>query len=682
MTTTNAENLPLRILPGVCPPTDCTEVVAEQYTAADKIRFVKGRPQKLDGWLASILNGTALSGCVRTIFSAQLDEKLQTILGSNKKLFALFGSTNYNITPLNATTIAIANSLDTHFATLAADPLTTTSGSNEITIADTEALLFKEGDSYVLSGATAVNGISAPELNKTHLVRGVAADTITIKVVSNASSSGSGGGASITRTSGLITVNDTAHGQEDTDRVGITGAADTGGVLAAEINTEFEIRNVTTDTFDVMTVGEATSSATSAGGAATEYQDELADGICDETSGQGYGMGRYGVGLYGTALLSSQSKRFPRIWFCDVFGAKIITTPGNGDGVYEWDGQLGDAPTLIANAPTELNYTFVSDNILVTLGADGVRNRVKSSDIGDLTEWTASSTNQVFEDDIEGAGRLWTHVSLNGTNLLFTKNQCYTFRYIGLPLIWEIKFKDNIGCVAPMARVVVKGVAYWQGENNFYMWRGGNVEVIPSNVSSETTLLNYVFKDINRGQLSKCYAWYNKRYDEIWFHYPSAGSIEVDRVARYHVTEKHWTPDTFDRLAAEYPNINTGFPRLVSSQNVLYRHEIGYNDDQSPMAWSLTTNLRDFGTDNVLQTSVIPDSIQTGDITFNIKAYSYPQSAVAKNEDTETVTPTTEFIPLNVDGRFLQYTFSGEALDQQWIMGQWYDPLQESSRSE
>lgn len=685
MPTTQSTHIPLDVAPGVCPPTDCTEAATQQYTSADKIRFVNGLPRKIGGWKRILFDdGDTIEGCVRAIFSGTLDEKVQTLLGGDKALYGLQGSSLNNITPLLTTTNAIANSLDTHYDTLGSDPLATTSGSDEVVVTDSEAANYQAGDTYTLSGATATGGIGAPEFNKDHIVRSVGSGTITIKTTSSATSTTTGGGASVVRTSGLLTVNATGHGQADNDRVKLASATDTGGITAAQINLEFQIRNSTTNTFDVMTAGSATSSVTSGGGASTTYQKQIADGLCDETSGQGYGMGRYGTGLYGTALVSATGRRFPRLWFFDQFGENIVMTPGNGTGIYSWDGDLTVAPTLVSNAPTENNYVFVSDNILVSLGADGERNKIKASDQGDITQWTASSTNQVFEDFIEGAGRLWSHVSLNGTNLIFTKNQCYTFRYIGLPFVWQIRFKDNIGCIAPNARVVVKGVAYWMGENNFYEWRGGNIEVTPSNIpgTPQTTLLNYVFKDINRAQASKCFAWYNKRYDEIWYHYPSEGSDEIDRVARYHVTERHWTPDTFDRLAAEYPNINLQFPRLIDSNGNFYRHEVGVDDDESAMAWSLKTNLRDFGTDNVLQEAIIPDSIQNGDITFKVDAYSYPQSATAKNTKTVTVTPTTEFISLDIDGRFLQYTFNGNVLGQDWIMGQWLEPLQESSRSE
>lgn len=682
MTTTQSKHVPLQVVAGVCPPTDASPAQTEHYTAADKIRFINGMPQKLGGWKKIIMNGYPIRGKVRSIFSALLNSKVTTILGSSGGLYALLGSRLTNITPLEVTTTAVPNSLATHYNTLANNPITTTNGSNMVNVADANADDYLPGDLYTLSGATAVGGIGTLLLNKDHIVREVAAGVIRIKVSANATSTATGGGAAVVRKTGLITLTDAAHGLPTGRRVKIAGATDTGGILAAAINKEWEIRNAKPNTFDVMTDGTATSSVSAAGGAATEYYQQIQDGLVDAMSGQGYGMGLYGDGLYGTALVSENAIRYPQIWFSDQFGEIIVTTPGNGNGVYRWDGQLAEAPELVPNAPANCNYLFVSNNILVMFGEDEVPNRITGSDQNDIEQYVSSSTNQVFRDDIEGSGRLTSHVSLNGTNLIFSNNKCYTFRYIGLPFVWEIKFKDQIGIIAPMARVVVKGVAYFMGNDNFYMWKGGNIEIVPSNSGRQTTLLKYVFQNINRAQVSKSFAWYNKLFDEIWFHYPSAGSMEVDRVARYHVSEQHWTPDTFDRLAAEYPALNLQYPRLIDSNNNFFRHEVGRDDDIDPLAFSLTTNRQNSGTSNSNSVEIIPDSVQSGNIDFTIEARSYPQSDAIKNQKDLVITPTTEFHATDIDGRFIQYTFEGAELGQEWIMGQWLFGMQPSSRSQ
>jgi hypothetical protein len=432
-----------------------------------------------------------------------------------------------------------------------------------------------------------------------------------------------------------------------------------------------------------MTVGEASSSATGGGGAATEFQEEIPIGLVNETNAQGYGAGMYGAGLYGTALISNTVRQFPRVWYIDRYANTFIMTPGNQTPVYQWDGDNAVAPVAIANSPDEVNYSFISNNILVTFGASDmgteIENRIFASDINDIEEWTSSSTNQVFDDDIEGAGRLLCHLPLDDYNLIFTENQTYRFRYIGLPFVWEIKQVDNnIGIIGSMAGISVKGVAYWMGLENFYMFRGGNVEIIRANSQDESTCLKYVFGDLNWGQKSKIFAWDNRANNEIWFHYPSSNSLEPDRAVVVNTSDFTWAIHTLDRTAAERPSIKLKNPRLAEIGD-LYQHEFGTDADGEPLSFTLTSNRRYYGRDNVNLNAIIPDSSQTGDITFTNVGYLFPQSSVPISTNTFTVTPTTERIPVVASSRFHEYTWAGSALGQDWMMGGWIEEVQKGS---
>jgi hypothetical protein len=679
MTTKPSQLVAIECLPGVEPDTDKTAFATKHFTFSDKIRFVDGLPEKIGGWLSTTFsNDMTIQGTSRSIFSATINGRVYTMIGTNEKLYVLIGSTLTNITPLDTDTIAIANGLDTHYATLSNNPISVTNGSNTVTITDSEYAKFKVGDTVTISGATTTGGILNTALNAAHVIRSIGVGSYTIRVATSASSTATGGGASVVRSSGLITVTHASHGQANGDRVKITGAADTGGIVAADINIEFIIRNVATNSFDIMTEGTATSSVTGGGGASTEYQQEIPAGLLNASFGQGYGMGMYGVGLYGVSKLSTAGQLYPRIWFFDRFGNTIIMTPGNQTGLYQWDGVIAEAPALVSGAPDEINYAFVSDNIAVTLGyQEG--NEIFSSDQGAITQWTASSTNQVFQDDIEGAGRFLSHVSVNGTNLLFTENQTYTFQYVGLPLIWDINLlESSVGIISPMARIAIEGVAYWMDDNNFYKWEGGNVQVIPSNSNYQTTIHNYVFGDLNTTQKSKIFCWYNQQFNEIWWHYLSESSNEPDRVARFNIKDQTWCPDTLDRTAGEYPIISLVNPRLMNV-GTLYKHEIGTDDDLSPMEFTLKTNLRTGGKETTTVVGIIPDSLQSGDLSLTIHSQLWPQATATMKEEVVVVAPDTTYIPYTVNGRFWDYEWTGDELGQTWQMGRWQEYVQKGA---
>jgi len=675
----------IEVLGGVQPSTDETAFCTSHFTHTYHVRFRNGFPEKLKGWISTVFDyGAEIAGVARSITSDWINGKLYTLIGTNSKLYSLIGSTLTNISPFQTVSIAVANSLDTHYDTLVNDPVLTVNGLDYLFFADAAADDLQPGDEVTISGAVgAVGGIPDTEINGTHLVRTIVPSSgFSVRVTTIASSDDAGGGAAVVRTSGLLTVNDAAHGQSDGARVSITGAANTGGILAAEINQEFIIRNVAVNSFDVMTTGTATSSVAAGGGAATAYYQEIGEGPVNESAAQGYGAGLYGAGLYGTALVSSLARAYPRVWFFDRYADTFIMTPGNQGAVYQWDGNTQTAPSIITNAPTTINYAFVSDNILVTFGAGAVENKIFASDQNDIEMWVSSSTNQVFEDNVEGAGRLISHVPVENYNLIFTEFKTYKFRYIGLPLVWEIlPIDEEIGLIAPMARVSVNGVAYWMGQENFYMYRGGGiVEIIPSNNPNvpQCTALEYVFDNLNYGQKSKIFAWYNKEFNEIWFHYPQASSNEPDRVIRVCLADYSWSIDEFNRTCAEYPNMKLKNPRLIDT-DVLYNHEYGWNADGAAMPWSVTSNKR-FGEKKYINLNgIIPDSVQVGTIQFDAVGYAYPQSTAQRSNESRNVTATQERIPYTNTGRFWQYTWSGEEIDQEWSLGCWIEEIQEGA---
>lgn len=635
---------------------------------------------------------SGVPGDVNGIPQAQLNAThVITYINANSYSITVASAATSTASGGGSAVVETHGNMATNYGTLTNNPITTVNGSKTITIAHTAHKLVA-GDTVTLSGATTTNGVPNTDINALHLVRSTTANSYDITVATAATSSGSGGGAGVVEATYIITVTQTAHGFSNGNRIGILASTAVGGIPLGEINAEHIISNVSTDAYDIRAVTFATSAATGAGGAVTTVQGQIASGECDAQFGVGYGMGLYGVGLYGVASVSSGTLILPRIYSMDRYGDLVILTPGGQTGVYSWDGDSDVAPALVTNAPTAVNYVFSSDNIAVVLGSGGVINRVKWSDQGDLTDWTATSTNQAGEDDIEGAGMFFSQARVRGINLLFTEDQVYTMRYIGAPLVWEIKELEGAqGLIAQNARVVVNGICYWMGQQDFYQYNGGVVSSIGSNSQDGINYLrNYVFNDLNSVQKYKNFAWFNPFYNEIWFHYCSSDSDEPNRVARYSINEKHWVPDTFNRTAAEYPRILNIYPRLISHENNVYRHEKGVNNVDAALPFSLTSPL--FQAENTLTkiTRVVPDSVQTGSIDFEIKTLPWAQTTsqpmyMASNATPSTtqttipVSPTLNHIDGYITNRLWQYTWSQDVVDGNWRKGAWIEVLEKGT---
>lgn len=691
----------ITVTPGVAPDTDFTPQSTPHYVLADKIRFIDGFPQKIGGWEQLVVSSAfPVNGCCRAIYSYILRNVTYYLVGTHTNLYQIQGNRVFNATPVVAIATTLVDPLSTVYGNLTNDPFMAIEGVPQVQVYD-PGHPFLEGDLITLSGATGFAGISAGEINTTVSIGLVTEDSYSFSVSTTPTSSANGGGGSVIRASRIMHVAQPATDYVDGDNIVIDSVASSvDGISPAEIEGIRVVRNVDDLGYDIEVDAVATSSAT--GGGNVDIREEIPAGQLNSTSGSGYGMGLYGTGLYGVSRISSTPTP-PTIWSFDRFGDLVVMTQGNQTGLYSWTSSTNTLPELVTNAPTEINYTFVSDNICVTLGASDTPNRIQWSDQGNLTVWSPTAQNQAGQDDIEGAGQFISHAPLRGWNLLFTQTGVYTFRYINKPYVWETKLLDPArGLIAQNARIVVNGIAYWMGVDNFYMYRGANVEVMPSNTVDRSTLKNYVFNDINGGQVTKIFAWYNSRFNEIQFHYPSNSSTECDRIARFNILDNTWVMDTIDRTAAEYPSPLTQYPLLSmygsllvggfddgyddgysrgvpgDIQTIMYQHEKGTDDDGVAMPFFLDTPFFTTGSaSTVVLGGVYQDNTLTnGSLDWTINTKLYP------NQTADTVTYAIPFDSQNLiyrrRGRYWQYRISGATLGQYWRAGVWQEKYLQS----
>lgn len=136
---------------------------------------------------------TDLGGIDEDVYINNIDFRVDTVPDSDT-ITVEMGTTASSSDSAGGGSNIVATTME-HAITLGADPVSTTSGSSELTITDgTHGLAV--GDRIKLLGLTATNGITANELNAEHIVETVpTASTFTISVASNASGTGTGGGS-------------------------------------------------------------------------------------------------------------------------------------------------------------------------------------------------------------------------------------------------------------------------------------------------------------------------------------------------------------------------------------------------------------------------------------------------------------------------------------------------------
>lgn len=152
------------------------------YVDGDKVRFREQLPEKIGGWSAH--DSKTFVGICRNLFP-WLDnaENKRIGVGTHIKLYAHSPAALTNITPVDDS------------GTLGADPFSVTSGSAIVTVTDTAHARI-EGAYVTFSGATAFGGITPDGEYTVTAVNSSSEYTITHS--SNATSTASGGGSSVT----------------------------------------------------------------------------------------------------------------------------------------------------------------------------------------------------------------------------------------------------------------------------------------------------------------------------------------------------------------------------------------------------------------------------------------------------------------------------------------------------
>ena len=163
-------------------------------------------------------------------------------------------------------------------AAMAANPVTTGAASSTTVTITSTAHGLATGDVVTLAGLALTDGIPASELNTTHIITVVDADTYTITTTTGATAGGvTGGGAggteqtlpfATTLGSADVVVRQAGHGLKDGQVVTLSGdTAAVGGISAGSLNGTFIINYIDADHYSITT--DTTATSTAGGGAGT-----------------------------------------------------------------------------------------------------------------------------------------------------------------------------------------------------------------------------------------------------------------------------------------------------------------------------------------------------------------------------------------------------------------------------
>jgi hypothetical protein len=406
----------------------------------------------------------------------------------------------------------------------------------------------------------------------------------------------------------------------------------------------------------------------------------------------------FGWGIAASGGLTTEVEL--RTYSQDNFGEDLIINPRDA-GLFYWDRTNGTSARAVAlntltgtkrSIPTISKQVLVSDQDrhVIAFGADSIGGAsdvdgsgvqdpllIRFSTQEDPLNWYPVSENTAGDLRLGAGSTFMQAVETKREILVWTDTSLHSMRFIGAPFTFGIQqLASGITIASANAAVASEDFVFWMGIDSFFIYAGQTAQL-------PCTVKDKVFDDFNLSQIQKVTSGVNSEFSEVTWFYPSADSEENNKYVTYNYLEKVWTFGSLARTAWLDRGTRT-FP-LATGGGYLYNHELGYDDDGSPMDSFIESAVMDMGDGDHFTyiRRLIPDltfagstALSSPQATFTIKARNFPganfNSAESGDAVRTSVSPVEQFtnqLDLRVRGRSFALRVESEALGSKWKLG-------------
>ena len=523
-------------------------------------------------------------------------------------------------------------SADTHADTsvvnqVIIDPLATTSGSAVVTITD-EDHGGLTGDWVAISGAAAIGGITADEINDYYgyQITVVTPDTYTIELPTNATSTVAAGGGNAVAIKYLIGI-EAGLGAQSSDPAlgwGVGGwGKEAWGDARSIANADVALDN---SSWNLNLWGEDLI-ATIRGGAI--YYWDTSSGIGSRA-------------VLASSLAGAES--VPSV-------ARVTTVSfpdrhfiAGGCQAYAADGQ-GDVDDMLIRWSTQEDFTKFGPTALNTAGDQRLQVGTKIVSMTNAREETIISTDEAI----------------------------YGMTFVGAPFIFSFRLlATDAGAAGLNTMVTIDGNVFWMGERNFFSY-DGIVKELPCPVKY------FVFDRMQQRYIDKVVVGHNKKFKEITWWYVSndnpAGTLnpENDSYVTYNYVEGAWSIGTMDRTTWHDSFGARDNPYAFDPDGYLYNHETGTSANGAAMNAYIETSPREItaeGENLYMVDKIVPNvnmSASTAmDLYLNTRKYP---SAPETTKGPFSMSQSTEKVSVRAKGRQISVKFQTTGTQDDWSLG-------------
>jgi len=506
------------------------------------------------------------------------------------------------------------------------DPLATTNGSTTVTITD-EDHGAETGDWVAISGAAAIGGISADEINDYYgyQVTVVTTNTYTIELPTAATSTVAAGGGNDIAIKYLIGI-DEGLGSQSSDPALGWGV---GGWGNEAWGTPRSIAN--------------------------------ADVALDNSS-----------------------------WNLNLWGEDLLATVRNG-AIYYWDtsGGIGNRAVLVSSlagaesVPSVARITTVSfpDRHFITAGCQAYEAGgggdvddmlVRWSTQEDFTKFTPTSLNTSGDQRLQVGTKIVAMINAREETIISTDEAIYGMTFVGAPFIFSFRLlATDAGAAGMHTMVTIDGNVFWMGERNFFVY-DGIVKELPCPVKY------HVFNRMINRYIDKVVVGHNKQFKEItWFYVsednPLSINPEPDSYVTYNYLENAWSIGSMDRTVWHDTFGARTEPFAFDPDGYLYNHETGTSANGAAMNAYIESSPRELtseGENLYLVDKIVPNVTMSANTSMDLylNTRKYP-SAPETVKGPFAMTSSTEKLSIRAKGRQISVKFQTTGTQDDWSLG-------------
>ena len=504
------------------------------------------------------------------------------------------------------------------------NPMTTADESTSVTITDTTHGA-SQGDWVVFSGATAIGGVAADDLNRMsgYQITYIDANSYSITVPSAATSTVSAGGGLTVVISYLIGNSASLGTQSSSPALG----------------------------FGVGGWGESTW------------------GTARATS---------------NAAVSLDNSS----WNLSLWGEDLIATVRGGE-IYYWDTSAGVTSRAVLassiagadDVPAIVRVTTVSfpDRHFIAGGCtiydstavDDMLVRWSSQE--EFTKFAPTATNTAGDQRLEVGTKIVAMTAAREETIISTDEGIYGMTFVGGDFVFSFRLlATDAGAAGLNTMLGVDGDVYWMGKRNFFKY-DGIVQELPCPVQY------YVFDRMQTRYVEKTTVGHNKEFKEItWFYVSNdnaAGTVnpEPDSYVTFNYGEQAWTVGTMNRTVWNDSFGARTVPFAFDPDGYLYNHETGTSADGAAMNSYIEGAPREISQDGetlYMVDQVIPDVTMTSDTSLSLymNTRKFPNSTEV-TKGPFTITSTTDKVSTRAKGRQIALKFQSTGTQDDWTLG-------------